>query len=165
MILHIVHSIIHLIVYLTKIFNCIIKNINFVKFLDEPVKSDGAFRLVSQSGLDVSPGERGLLLYKGGRVCDKRSSYYGEEYHSHAICRKMGYTRGLSLSYGYNDGDTISDKQKELDITLREVSCVNYDWEDCRSTNVSNGRSCGHILLTCSGNCNVSTATVELPSK
>ena len=40
-------------------------DMNF-EFSDEPVKIDSLFRLVSESGKDVPPGTRGMLLYKGG---------------------------------------------------------------------------------------------------
>ena len=58
----------------------------------EPTSGDVSFRLVDEQGNEVSADERGLLLYKGGTVCDD-----GFDMHAaNAICREMGYTEATN---------------------------------------------------------------------
>ena len=105
------------------------------------------FRLIGESGEDVSPGERGLLLYKGGTVCSG-SVYSGGDifnnFSAKAICREMGYIGAVSWTTG--------DYQMELDITLAAVRRDSDDWKSC--TVSTTPLKCSHrndVLLTCSG--------------
>ena len=115
-----------------------------VKRADEPVIRDDIFRLISEFGDDVSPGERGLLLYKGGTVCATEFS----DYSANAICREMGYTKAIDWSSGYTE-----DYQDNFDITLEKVRCANDDWRSCSYSTTP--RYCHHnyehLFLTCAG--------------
>ncbi|KAL5253630.1 hypothetical protein ACHWQZ_G013415 [Mnemiopsis leidyi] len=111
---------------------------------EEETGSDG-FSLVDSNGEEVGVGERGLLLYNGGTVCDDSFS----ENSADAICREMGYSgssswvSGSSYSYGEN--------QTSLDITLDDVQCSDDDWDSC---SYSTSHNCGHsedVFLTCFG--------------
>ena len=94
-------------------------------------------------GHPVGTGERGLLLYNGGTVCDDNFS----ENSADAICREMGYLRALSWvsrsSYSYGTSQT------SLDINLDDVRCKNNDWDSCT---YSTSHDCVHnedVFLTC----------------
>ena len=91
---------------------------------DEPVQSDSVFRLLNQFGDDASPGERGLLLYKGGTVCYRLFGGYS----AGAICREMGYTKALNWTKGYLHDH---DYQERLEINLGNVWCDSDDWKSC----------------------------------
>ena len=126
-------------------------NINTVNFADEAAESESLFRLISKSGDDTSPGERGLLLYKGGTVCD----IYFSNYSASAICREMGYKQAAHWSIGY-----LYDRyhQDRFDITLSEVRCDNEDWKSCSYSTALNCYHREDVLLTCTGTCyNTST--------
>ena len=104
---------------------------------------DSPFRLVDRQGGSVKPGNRGLLLYNGGTVCDDGFSKYS----ANAICREMGYSgssswrSGSSYSYGTS--------QTSLDINLDDVRCSAGVWGSCSYSTFHN---CGHsedVFLTC----------------
>ena len=97
---------------------------NSVNFADEAVKSESVFRLISESGEDVSSGERGMLLYKGGTVCGDTFSHYS----ANAICREMGYQLATNWTSGYLYD---IDFQEGFYITLAIVWCENDDWKSC----------------------------------
>ena len=121
-------------------------NITTVNFADEAVKDDNLFRLISKSGDDASPGERGLLLYKGGTVCGK---YFFRNYSASVICREMGYRQAAHWTSGYLYD---RDYQDRFSITLSRVKCYNDDWKSCSYS--TNTLYCNHredVLLTCTG--------------
>ena len=129
-------------------------NINNVYFADEAVKSESLFHLISKSGDDTSPGERGLLLYKGGTVCVWGSF---SDNSASAICREMGYKQAAHRTLGYLYD---SDYQDRFDITLSEVMCDNEDWRSCSYS--TDTWYCSHeydMLLTCTGTCS-NTSTI-----
>ena len=100
---------------------------------------------MSKSGDDASPGERGLLLYKGGTVC----GFIFSDYSASAICREMGYRQAAHWTSGYL---YERDYQDRFDITLSEVRCDNEDWKSCSySTNIWDCDHSEDVLLTCSG--------------
>ena len=108
---------------------------------------------MSKSGDDKSPGERGLLLYKGGTVCDNSFS----DYTASAICRKMGYKQAADWTSGY-----LFDKdyQDRFDITLADVRCDNEDWKSCSySTDTWDCYHSWDVLLACTGTCS-NTSTI-----
>ena len=101
------------------------------------------FRVVDSDGDDVAAGERGLLLYNGGTVCDDSFS----ENSANAICREMGFTGASNWVSGseYSFGGS----QLSLDITLDEVACSGGDWDSCSYLTIDD---CGHsedVFLTC----------------
>ena len=107
------------------------------------MKSGSSFRLINKSGKEVSPGERGLLLYKNGTVCSTGFSNHS----ANAVCSEMGYKRAVNWTTGYDhDYD-----QERFDVKLRAVNCSNDDWGSC---NYSVSSDCEHnedIFLTCDG--------------
>ena len=111
------------------------------------------FRLISKSGDDTSPGERGLLLYKGDNVCDENFSNYS----ANAICRQMGYKKAAHWTTVGDDRDYQNSRSS---ITPSKVVCDNEDWKSCSySTDTGN---CDHdmdVLLTCTGTCS-NTSTI-----
>ena len=132
-------------------------DITTVNLADEAAESESLFRLISKSGDDTSPGERGLLLYKGGTVCDYLYRRSFSNYSASAICREMGYKQAAHWTSGY-----LYDKdyQDRFDITLSQVRCDNEDWKSCSYW--TDTGDCDHyedVLLTCTGTC-FNTSTV-----
>ena len=106
-----------------------------------PVAGEPSFIIVNAHGEEVSPGEQGLLLFKGGTVCDDGFS----EQSAHAICREMGYLE----SRGWSNGNSVGERQSSLDITLDDVYCPVGDWAFCSYSFTHN---CGHgedVYLAC----------------
>jgi hypothetical protein len=99
------------------------------------------FRLVDEEGNDVSAGESGLLLYKGGTVCDDGFNMDS----ANIICREMGYSEASDWTYG-----NMFTRQEVYDIKLDDVYCGNAsEWKYCSSSLYHN---CGHsedVFLTC----------------
>ncbi|XP_063681810.1 deleted in malignant brain tumors 1 protein-like isoform X2 [Bolinopsis microptera] len=105
----------------------------------EPTEQIILFQLVRQYG-DVSPGELGLLLYKGGTVCDNEF----DDITADAICRTMGYASSSEWQSGGEVG-----YRSRYDITLDDVRCEDRSWESCSYTTSHN---CGHsedVFLSC----------------
>ena len=126
---------------------------------DEAVyKSDSVFRLISKSWDDASPGERGVLLYKGDTVCAKLYNGTFNDYSATAICREMGYKQAADWTTGYLLNRI---HQAMFSMTLSEVKCDNEDWKSC-SYSTSVPFTCNHdmaVLLTCTGHCS-NTSTI-----
>ncbi|XP_063689478.1 deleted in malignant brain tumors 1 protein-like [Bolinopsis microptera] len=80
------------------------------------------FSLVDTNGHIVGAGILGLLIGKGGTVCDG----YFTDYSADAICRKMGYNGQMSWTSG-----SKWDIQSNYDTTLDEVSCSSGEWSSC----------------------------------
>ena len=119
-------------------------DINIINFSEQPVRGDNLFSLINKSGDNVSPGERGLLLYKGGTVCNNDFSNYS----ANAICSEMGYTRAISWSSGYPRDYLI----EGFDVKLEAVKCTSNDWGSCDySTSPYYCLPDHHVLLTCAG--------------
>ena len=101
------------------------------------------FSRVDSSGNPVSDAAiEGLLLYRGGTVCDDSFSNYSAE----AICRLLGYFRHFSWSSG-----SKWEIQSNYDIKMDNVQCSSGDWSSCTFTTYHN---CGHyedIFLACAG--------------
>ena len=80
----------------------------------------------------------GLLLYKGGTVCDDNF----DDIAADAICRKMDYAR----SSGWQSGE---DDQSRYEIKLDDVRCEDRHWENC---SYETSHNCGHsedVFLSC----------------
>ena len=82
------------------------------------------FELVDNDGntIEDAHGIRGLLIYKGGTVCD--DSFGDSE--ADVICQEMGYNQ----SSGWTSG-SYYDVQRSLDIALDEVDCDGGSWSSC----------------------------------
>jgi len=99
------------------------------------------FTLVDSNGRAIEGRQKGLLLYKGGTVCD---DYFSTD-SANVICQYMGYTAAASWS----SGETL-DIQNNYEINLDDVNCSGVaEWESC---SYSESHNCGHsedVFLTC----------------
>ena len=99
------------------------------------------FKLVDSEGNEIEEGE-GLLLYRGGTVCDDSFNDTAAE----AICLYMEY----SHSTGWTSEREITEFQENLAINLDDVVCSSADWNSCTFSEENN---CGHgedVFLSCS---------------
>ncbi|XP_063692406.1 deleted in malignant brain tumors 1 protein-like isoform X4 [Bolinopsis microptera] len=118
------------------------KDVHMSCYTAEEVEDSSLFRLVTDSDEDVSPGERGLLLYKGGTVCNDKFS----DHSANAICRVLGHSRASNWTSGYHYNLI---HQLGFDITLFDVECGDDDWESC---SYSTSEFCYHyrdVFLSC----------------
>ena len=91
----------------------------------------------------MSAGQRGLLLYNEGTVCDDDFSDQSAD----AICLKLGYSRSSYWGNGFH----FEARQRAYDIKLDDVECRISVWEYCT---YSTRHNCDHsedVFLTCSG--------------
>ncbi|KAL5260069.1 hypothetical protein ACHWQZ_G010254 [Mnemiopsis leidyi] len=102
-----------------------------------------SFTLVDYRGRIVSSGRQGLLLYRGGTVCDDGFTWNS----AHAICRTMGFTRAVR----YRSGLVYGSFQSRKPIRLDDVICSSTHWASCRATSHHNCVHREDILLTCTG--------------
>ena len=110
--------------------------------------TEGAFALVDSGGNTISNGTQlGLLLYRGGTVCDDSFNDIAAK----AICKDMNFTHALKWnSY------TNFDIQSNYEIKLDDVECSSGEWKRCRATEVYSHQhhDCEHnedVLLSCGG--------------
>ena len=85
---------------------------------------------------------KGLLLYKGGTVCDDEF----DDNSANAICREMGYAQSVTWLKFENKWEL----QDQLEITLDNVDCPSGSWETCDYVEESN--NCDHnedVYLHC----------------
>ena len=99
------------------------------------------FRIVDENGNDVQEDETGLLLYKGGTVCD-------DDFDNNAaitICTKMGFPSSKGRAFGFS-----FDLQRSLDIKLDDVQCIDdHEWSSC---SYRESHNCNHnedVFLIC----------------
>ena len=95
---------------------------------------------MDSDGEKVEGEQTGLLLHKGGTVCDNLFDRRAAE----AICRRMGYG---DVKFWTNDRNF--DTQDNYDIYLDDVACHNETWESC---SFSEDHSCTHrndVFLNC----------------
>ena len=116
-----------------------------MQFADEPAKGGSMFRVISESGDDVPPGQRGLLLYKGATVCSKPFSTSA----ANDICRELGYTRAML----WDSGNYPLDFQERFDIAFTKIDGrrPSDDWRTY-SVLTHNGTWCNHfsdVFIAC----------------
>ena len=99
------------------------------------------FSIVDENENIITGEEEGLLLYKGGTVCDDRFS----DASAHAICREMGYHGAFS----WRSGLVYDSLQNNKPINLDEVSCDSNVWSSCLSTRISDCRHSEDVLISC----------------
>ena len=107
-------------------------------------EADVSFRIVDEDGNDITEGGRGLLLYKGGTVCDDDFN----DYAAFAICKEVGYVSGITWESGTGNYFSF---QEDLEINLNDVRCSENIWSSC---SYSESHNCSHsedIFLTCLG--------------
>ena len=101
------------------------------------------FRIIDENGNDVPDDEKGLLLYKGGTVCDDKFDYNA----AHSICKEMGSPGAQSWESGIKKFDS----QDNLDIKLDDVLCLDdHKWLSCSYS--ESGHNCDHsedVFLSC----------------
>ena len=99
------------------------------------------FQIVDKNGNDVPEDERGLLIYKGGTVCEDDFDYYAAA----TICKQMGFPGAKSWESGYYFG-----WQYSLDIKLDDVKCLDYhEWSSCSYNESHNCEHDEDVFLTC----------------
>ena len=97
--------------------------------------------MVDSDGSPIEGQQLGLLLYKGGTVCDDSFDNTAAE----AICK---YINSSFTAFLWTSEKTF-DIQSNLHITLDEVQCGSSEWESCRYSEENN---CGHsedVFLSC----------------
>ena len=99
------------------------------------------FAIVDENENIITGEEEGLLLFKGGTVCDDHFSYTS----AHAICREMGYHGAFS----WRSGLVYDSLQNSKPITMDEVRCSSNVWSSCSSTRVSDCRHSEDVLISC----------------
>ena len=115
------------------------------------------FDVVDEDGHVVTGEEGGLLLYKGGTVCND----YFSDTAANAICRKMGRPYGVA---SWKSGRYYS-LQSSKSIKLDDVRCSSDSWDSCSFTTVHN--NCSHsndVHITCKGNI-FAKSTRQAPTK
>ena len=88
--------------------------------------------MVDRYGDKIAGEDLGLLLYKGGTVCDDSFTDTAAD----AICKHMNYTRAISW--------TVDDYwfiQRSYVIMIDDVNCETSEWDSCTYTYVHN---CDH---------------------
>ena len=102
---------------------------------------------VDLNGNPVTTAEKeGLLLYRGGTVCNDNFSYNSAE----AICRLLGHSSYSSWS----SGSKWPEIQNNYSINMSDVQCSSGDWSSCTYTTSNSNYHCDHsedIFLICSG--------------
>ena len=86
--------------------------------------------------------ELGLLLYKGGTVCDDEFSNIAAD----AICKEMNFERAIVW---ITDPDLIM-KRSQYEIRLDNVVCYIPNWKSCSFNEKLN--NCNHhedVFLSC----------------
>ena len=107
------------------------------------------FTLVNSEKVVMTTGDQlGLLLYRGGTVCDDHFNDTAAD----AICKHMNYRRAEKWTAG-----EIFDIQSEYRIMLDDVQCGRAEWNRCQYSE-SDWRdissSCSHgddVFLSCTG--------------
>ena len=115
--------------------SCLFKEKSFLDTQEE------LFTLVDSDGNPVEGQQLGLLLYRGGTVCDDGFDDTAAE----AVCRQINSSYSM---LGWTTGGTF-DIQNNLDINLDDVKCNSTDWGSCE---YSEEHNCGHsedVFLTC----------------
>ena len=99
------------------------------------------FTLVDSNGTDVEGDQIGLLLYKGGTVCDDNFNTAAAE----AICIQIGYKDIIN----WTSQDQSFVIQSDYEINLDNVNCSSAEWDSCR---FSEEHDCLHsedVFLSC----------------
>ena len=98
--------------------------------------------LVNQWGTVFEGEDLGLLLYKGGTVCDDRFTDTAAD----AICKDMNYAYASRWTT-----DEVGWYVKEgFSIRLDEVHCDTAEWERCTYTENHNCAHSEDVFLSCS---------------
>ena len=99
------------------------------------------FTLVDSDGNPVEGQQLGLLLYRGGTVCDDGFDDTAAE----AVCRQINSSYRMIK---WTTGGTF-DIQNNLDINLDDVRCSSTDWGSCEYSEEHNCDHSEDVFLTC----------------
>ena len=95
---------------------------------------------MDSEGNDIEGEDLGLLLYRGGTVCDD----YFDNTAADAICKYMNYTSASSWT-----SDQSYAIQYRFPINLDDVECSRAEWESCT---FAEEHDCDHdedVFLSC----------------
>ena len=98
---------------------------------------------MDSNGTDVEGDQLGLLLYKGGTVCDNNFNKAAAE----AICIEMGYKDIIKWT-SENLSFVI---QSDYEINLDNVNCDSAEWESCSFSRDHNCKHSEDVHLICTG--------------
>ena len=112
----------------------------FIKSFDSADRKLRLFFLVDSEGNEVEEEQMGLLLYKGGTVCDDHFDNDAAD----AICREMNFTQALSWTI-----DDSFEIQQNYDIKLDNVNCSTADWENCTFSKYSDCFHSEDVFMSC----------------
>ena len=105
------------------------------------------FALVDAKGRTITKSENfggeemGLLLYKGGTVCDD----YFDNLAANAICRQMGFKSATRWT-----NEKSYKTQQDYEIKLTKVVCEDSEWESCSYSEEPNCQHNEDVFLSCS---------------
>ena len=102
-----------------------------------------AFKLVNRYGNVIDGENLGLLLYRGGTVCDDDF----DDIAADAICRNMNYGRAIR----WTTDEDFGNLHNNYDIKLDDVNCDTNEWESCSYS--ADYHNCDHnedVFLSCS---------------
>lgn len=104
--------------------------------------SEGTFRRIDAAGNTVTAGgQEGLLLFKGGTVCDDDFNITA----AHAICKVMGFEGAISWR-----GILQWQIQHQFQVLTNHVKCPHPIWSTCSNIIASGCTHHEDIFLTCS---------------
>ena len=101
-----------------------------------------AFKLVNRSGNEIDGEDLGLLLYRGGTVCDDGFNDIAAD----DICKTMNYN---SRAIRWTTDEDFGSLQRNYRITLDYIWCSSTEWESCSYTE---RETCEHdedVFLSC----------------
>ena len=104
--------------------------------------SGSQFMLVDADGSTINQQKLGLLLFKGGTVCDDSFDKTSAD----AICRQINST---NTALTWISGNRFADIQKNLEIKLDDVRCDSAEWEKCSFAEEDNCNHIEDIFLVC----------------
>ena len=102
------------------------------------------FQLVDRYGNEIDGDDLGLLLYRGGTVCDDSFDNTA----AYAICKEMNYESAIR----WTTDEFFGVFQTRHNIKLDDVRCDTPDWDSC--TYLPYNDNCFHsedVFLSCSG--------------
>ena len=85
-------------------------------------------------------GQLGLLLYRGGTVCDDSFNYTAAD----AICKQMNFTHALEWN-----SEASFDIQSNYDIKLDDVECSSDELKNCRYSEIHDCEHSEDVFLSC----------------
>ena len=115
-----------------------------LKTNSQRISDTNLFKIVDSKGNDIVGEQLGLLLYKGGTVCDDNFNFNAAD----VICREMNFKYAKQWTT-----EESFEIQSNYGITLNSVRCTSLEWEGC--SYIQHTRYCDHsedVFLSCTGN-------------